>query len=80
MRRNRRRRTNFYNQNIKNKMEQKRFTITITELLNETSDFEVRNEGFSEFELIGILVHVLETRKEKLNFMMNEAGLEKEMD
>ena len=61
-------------------MEQKRFTITITELLNETSDFEVRNEGFSEFELIGILVHVLETRKEKLNYMMNAAGLEKEMD
>ena len=61
-------------------MEQKRFTITVRELANETTDFEIRNEGFSEFELIGILVHVLEQRKEKLNFMMNEAGLEKEMD
>lgn len=61
-------------------MEQKQFTITIRELANETTDFEVRNEGFSEFELIGILVHVLEQRKEKLNFMMNEARLEKEMD
>ena len=71
---------NLSNQNIKNKMEQKRFTITVRELANETTDFEIRNEGFSEFELIGILVHVLEQRKEKLNFMMNEAGLEKEMD
>ena len=79
MRRQRRRRTNFHNQNIK-KMEQKRFTITIRELANETTDFEVRNEGFSEFELIGILVHVLEQRKEKLIFMMHKAEFEKEMD
>ena len=80
MRRQRRRRTNFYNQNITNKMEQKRFTITVRELANETTDFEVRNEGFTEFELIGILVHVTEQRKDKLNFMMNTADLHKEMD
>jgi hypothetical protein len=61
-------------------MEQKRFTITVRELANETTDFEVRNEGFTEFELIGILVHVTEQRKDKLNFMMNTADLHKEMD
>ena len=81
MRRNRQRRTNFYNQNNRiNIMEKKRFTITITDLENGTTDFEVRNEGFSEFELIGILVHVTETRKQKLNTMMLMADLEKEMD
>jgi hypothetical protein len=61
-------------------MEKKRFTITITDFENGTTDFEVRNEGFSEFELIGILVHVTETRKQKLNSMMLIADLEKEME
>lgn len=79
MRRNRQRRTNFYNQNITNKMEQKRFTITITEHRNGNEDLEIKNQGFNEFELIGLLVHVTEQRKHKLNNLMN-APLEKEMD
>ena len=73
---------NLSNQNNRiNIMEKKRLTITITDLENGTTDFEVRNEGLSEFELIGILVHVTETRKQKLNTMMlMVADLEKEMD
>lgn len=80
MRRNRRKRNNFYNQNINHKMEQKQFKITLTEKLNGSEDFEIRNQGFTEFELIGILIHVTEQRKQKLNEMMSKENLEKEME
>jgi len=79
MRRQRRRRTNFYNQNIK-KMNIKQFTITLTDF--ETSqNLELRNNGFEPFELIGILIHVLEKRKQKLDQDNHETeSLDKEMD
>ena len=70
---------NLSNQNNRiNIMEKKRLTITITDLENGTTDFEVRNEGLSEFELIGLLVHVMEKCKTKIN--EKEEPLEKDMD
>jgi hypothetical protein len=79
MRRNRRKRNNFYNQNII-KMNKKQFTITLTDF-DTNQNLEIDNEGFEPFELMGVLVHVLERTKLKLYEQSKQnAHLEKEMD
>ena len=81
MRRNRRKRTNFYNQNIKRKMNKQQFTITLTDY-GIGKELNVTNNGFTPFELIGLLTHLLEKEKNGLqeNTFPTGEKLEKEMD
>ena len=63
-------------------MEQQKFTITFTDY-GIGKELKVKNEGFSPFELIGLLTHLLQ--KEKYNLILDgentlEKELEKEMD
>jgi hypothetical protein len=59
----------------------KRFTIKIKENEDETKTLQMTNEGFEEFELIGILFHALKKRQLDLNELINKGEhLEKEMD
>lgn len=80
MRRNRRKRNNFYNQNIKNKMEKKQFTITLLTYDDGVTELDTSNDGFKDFELIGILLNVLLKTQSKFNSELNDNNLEKEMD
>ena len=58
----------------------KQFTITLTDY-NDSQNLRVENNGFEPFELIGILIHVLERRKKTLDEpQVVKQSLEKEMD
>jgi hypothetical protein len=59
-------------------MTTKTFTMTMTEQADGRTSLSVTNEHFSEFELIGLLVHVIDKCKIKIN--EKEEPLEKEMD
>jgi hypothetical protein len=63
-------------------MEEQTFTIKFTDF-GIGKELKVKNEGFSPFELIGLLTHLLEKEKQKLiedseNTTIED--LEKEMD
>jgi hypothetical protein len=61
-------------------MNKKQFTITLTDF-DTNQNLEIDNEGFEPFELMGVLVHVLERTKLKLYEQSKQnAHLEKEMD
>jgi hypothetical protein len=60
-------------------MEKKQFTITLTDL-SESQNLQIENVGFEPFELMGVLVHVLERTKNKLDDSYKHSRLEKEMD
>ena len=80
MRRNRRKRNNFYNQNLINKMGKKQFTITLLTYDDGVTELDTSNDGFKDFELIGILLNVLLKTQSKFNSELNDNNLEKEMD
>ena len=57
---------------------EKKFTMIMTEHEDRRTSLSVVNENYTEFELIGLLVHVMEKCKTKIN--EKEEPLEKEMD
>jgi hypothetical protein len=61
-------------------MEKKQFTITLITLEDGATVFETQNDGFQDFELIGILFNVLQKTQMKLNNKLDDNNLEKEMD
>lgn len=61
----------------------KQFTIKLQDNDNGTQEFMLKNEGFEEFELIGILFHTLQKTQLKMHLRMEsgeEQFLDKEMD
>ena len=61
-------------------MEKKQFTITLITLEDGATVCETQNDGFQDFELIGILFNVLQKTQMKLNNKLDDNNLEKEMD
>lgn len=61
-------------------MEQKVFTISLLTLEDGATVCETQNDGFQDFELIGILFNVLQKTQMKLNNKLDDNNLEKEMD
>ena len=57
---------------------EKKFTMIMTEHEDRRTSLSVVNENYTEFELIGLLVHVMEKCKTKIN--EKEEPLEKDMD
>lgn len=58
-------------------MEQKVFKIILSEH-QDGENLSIIKDGFTDFELIGLLIHVIE--KLKTNINKNAQPLEKEMD
>lgn len=79
MRRERRRRANFYNQN-NIKMTTKKIIIELTEEPQGGESLTIKNEGFTQFESIGILTHYIDHLTHTLRKKEEQTTLEKEMD
>jgi hypothetical protein len=61
-------------------MGKKQFTITLLTYDDGVTELDTSNDGFKDFELIGILLNVLLKTQSKFNSELNDNNLEKEMD